>query len=344
MENTDWYLAVKKRNQGLGLKSIELLILSQIEEFQNNGLDCYITNEQFSYMFGESTSTVKRSLDRLEKFNIVKRRTVSSREDGKGKKRTLALIDRNQWKLPTKVQNDPWSEEILVDTKVHNDPWSDNNDDTTKVHNDPWYTDQGSNIDLPRFKSASTKVHNDTIKYKEKKNKKINNGHYFPSKTAPSASSETLPAVAPAEKKNSSQRPAQRLSDICGCSVGEMEGIVNDNGLDYHALLRCVENGYIDGKNLYSKTYWDSMDVDDVLRDPTYEEYLVGMYMSNPNGLNEAGSKQGYDYVDDLLGSDNGSVATENIEDAVSVDADDIASTDADDMSWLDDISSWTDD
>ena len=69
------------------------------------------------------------------------------------------------------------------------------------------------------------------------------------------------------------------------------------------------------------------------------------MYMSNPNGLNEAGSKQGYDYVDDLLGSDDGCVATENIEDGIaSVDADDIASTDADDMSWLDDISSWTDD
>ena len=70
------FIKVKDDYQGLGigLKSIDLLIMCKIEGFQQSGLECYMTNEQFSNLFGESVSTVKRSLDKLEDMNIIHRR------------------------------------------------------------------------------------------------------------------------------------------------------------------------------------------------------------------------------------------------------------------------------
>lgn len=162
-------------------------------------------------------------------------------------------------------------------------------------------------------------------------------GHCVPLETTPSASSETLPAVAPAEKKQKKRSAskkgagsiAKKIAKHCCCSAEEIEGIVNNKGYDYDALLRCVENGYINGENHYSKKYWESMDADSVLRDPTYEEYLASMYKSNPNGLDEV-------KTNNSNRSDNGSditlsVATENNNDGASMDID-----------WLADVSSWT--
>lgn len=328
-KNKDWFLAVKKKNQGLGLKAIDLLILSQIEEFQRKGESCFVANETFASMFGESISTVKRSIDRLEKFNIIRRNTVGSRDEGKGKKRTLVANDRSKWKIPTKVHIEPWSDEGDNTTKVHIEPWSED----TKVHIEPWSENQGSNIDVPRFKSDSTKVHIEPIKDKEKKKEKINNGHCVPLETTPSASSETLPTVASTEKKNKVSKKGsnpivEEISKHCDCSASEIEGIVNDNGLDYDALLHCVENGYIDGENLYSKKHWESMDIDDVLRDPTYEEYLASMYKSNPDGLDEVKAKKSNVSIDN------------NVDDCLASDDADV-SINADDMSWLDGLADW---
>ena len=72
------FLAINKEYFGKGLKSIDILILAQIEEFQRNKRECYVTNKQFSEMFGESESTVKRSLSRLieEKCIIKETHTV----------------------------------------------------------------------------------------------------------------------------------------------------------------------------------------------------------------------------------------------------------------------------
>lgn len=119
------FLAVNKDYFSMGLKSIDLLIIAQIEEFKRNGCECYMTNEQFSDMFGESISTIKRALSSLETKGIIKRKTSTVSNNGqKSKQRILSI---------SKVQNEP----------------------TFK---------QGSNNTEARFKNEESKVHNEPIK------------------------------------------------------------------------------------------------------------------------------------------------------------------------------------
>ena len=67
------FLAVDKERLGKGLKSIDILVMAQIEEFQRNGLQCYMTTEQLSTLFGESERTVERCLERLVKAKQIVR-------------------------------------------------------------------------------------------------------------------------------------------------------------------------------------------------------------------------------------------------------------------------------
>lgn len=134
MENN--FLAVNKNYFSMGLKSIDLLIIAQIEEFKRNGYECYMTNEQLSDMFGESVSTIKRALDKLEAKGIIKRTTHTVNNNGqKSKQRILSI---------SKVQNEP----------------------TFK---------QGSNNTEARFKNEESKVHNEPIKDNIKDNIKDKN-------------------------------------------------------------------------------------------------------------------------------------------------------------------------
>lgn len=94
------FLAVNKQYFNYKLKSIDLLIIAQIEEFQRNNCDCYITNEQLSNMFGESESTIKRSLDKLEELNIINRKTSFVTGNGRSnKQRVIKLNNLNKWKV-----------------------------------------------------------------------------------------------------------------------------------------------------------------------------------------------------------------------------------------------------
>lgn len=127
------FIKVKDDYQGLGigLKSIDLLIMCKIEGFQQSGLECYMTNEQFSNLFGESVSTVKRSLDKLEEMNIIHRRTSKVQSNGKVKKqRVLIFNGKERWK----VQNEPLSG-----------------------------SSTGSNVDEERFKNDENEVQNEPI-------------------------------------------------------------------------------------------------------------------------------------------------------------------------------------
>lgn len=143
----DTFLKINKKYLALGLKSIDILIISQIEEFSRNKCECYMTNEQFSVLFGESGSTIKRSLDKLESMNIISRDTKFIKGNGKGtKQRILSLNERKHWM----VQNEP-SSECKVQTQEM----------------------EGSKYDDGRFKNQECKVHNEPIKDKEKENKKI---------------------------------------------------------------------------------------------------------------------------------------------------------------------------
>ena len=134
----DIFLAINKKHLNLGLKSVDVLIIAQIEEFERNNRQCYLTNKYFADIFGESESTIKRSIDKLEGFNIIKRSTAFIKGNGKSnKQRVLSLCNRNKWKVqiePSKMEgskindgrfkNDEW--------KGHNEPIKDNKKDKEK--------------------------------------------------------------------------------------------------------------------------------------------------------------------------------------------------------------------
>ena len=132
------FLAVSKQFLDIGLKSIDVMIIAQIEEFERNNCKCYMTNKQFSDILGESESTVKRSIQKLEKLNVITRHTTTVTGNGKTtKQRVLTLNTYEEWKgqiEPTKmvrsnidngrVKNDKW--------KGQNDPIKDNIKDKEK--------------------------------------------------------------------------------------------------------------------------------------------------------------------------------------------------------------------
>ena len=86
------FLMINKEHFGTGLKAIDLLILSQVEEFVRQGLPCYMTDEYFMFMTGEGKSAVRASLDRLEKKKIIFRETKVVFGNGKAnRQRTIRL-------------------------------------------------------------------------------------------------------------------------------------------------------------------------------------------------------------------------------------------------------------
>ena len=141
------FLAVNKNYFSMGLKSIDLLIISQIEEFKRNGFECYMTNEQFSDLFGESVNTIKRSIKKLEQQKIINRSTSFIEGNGRSnRQRILSLNPRTQWK----AQNGPT---INNGRPIMDSPLM-----------------EGSNIDDGRPKSEEWKAHNEPIKDNIKEN------------------------------------------------------------------------------------------------------------------------------------------------------------------------------
>ena len=146
------FLAINKDYLNYDLKSIDILIIAQIEEFDRNKKFCHLSNQQFAEMFGESKSTVKRTIDKLEKLNIIKRQTTFIKNNGRSnKQRILSLNNRSKWK----VQNE---------STIHNGK---------SIMNPPSKM-EGSNVDNGRSKNTQWKVQNDPIKDNIKDNIKYN--------------------------------------------------------------------------------------------------------------------------------------------------------------------------
>lgn len=82
-----------------GFKSIDILVLAKISEFSNKELPCYMTNEQFSLLFGDSVSTIKRVLDRLEQFNLIKRQVFLDSNNGQASRVRVLFINKEQLKM-----------------------------------------------------------------------------------------------------------------------------------------------------------------------------------------------------------------------------------------------------
>ena len=71
------FLKVNKDLFKSGLNPIEILVLSQVIEFQNNKAQCYMTDAQFAENFGVSAKTISRTLDKLEELGYITRKTVT---------------------------------------------------------------------------------------------------------------------------------------------------------------------------------------------------------------------------------------------------------------------------
>ena len=80
IDNT--FLAVNKQYLHIGLKSIEILLIAQIEEFERNNCKCYLTNKQFADMLNVGTATVARTIDSLVDSGYLIRNTQVITDNG----------------------------------------------------------------------------------------------------------------------------------------------------------------------------------------------------------------------------------------------------------------------
>lgn len=88
------FLKVNKKYFNNKLKPLEILILSQIEEFIGNGFECYLTNKQLAEMFCVTEPTVDAALNKLEQLNYITRKTETVSGRGKtNKMRKLLLVN-----------------------------------------------------------------------------------------------------------------------------------------------------------------------------------------------------------------------------------------------------------
>lgn len=83
---TDKFLKVNKDLFGIGLSPIEILIVSQVLEYQTKGMECFESDASFAADFGMSESTVSRAIGALKKRGIL---TADTRNVQRGKIRYL---------------------------------------------------------------------------------------------------------------------------------------------------------------------------------------------------------------------------------------------------------------
>ena len=142
------FLAINKKYYGTGLRSVDLHIIAFIDNFQRNNKPCYITNQWISEQIGEAESMVKRSLEKLENFNVIKRHTVFCSGNGRNNRhRLLVLNDIKEWKLPQKTTQkttsfNEWSahsEPLIMSSSQKKDEWMAHNEQSIEwsAHSEP---------------------------------------------------------------------------------------------------------------------------------------------------------------------------------------------------------------
>ena len=86
------FLKVDKSLFGSGLSPIEILVLSQITEFNRTTGDCFMSNAAMAKNFGVSEKTIARAMDSLESKGLIVRSTKNTQ---KGKERHITLAKDN---------------------------------------------------------------------------------------------------------------------------------------------------------------------------------------------------------------------------------------------------------
>lgn len=124
------FLKVDKDLFNKGLNPVEILVLSQVIEFNTNTGDCFISDKQLAEQFGVSDKTISRAIKHLEELGYIKRETKNVRG---GKERHIKLADFTKDNLSIdKGQNDCCTKDKLSLDKGQIDLIKDNIKDNIK--------------------------------------------------------------------------------------------------------------------------------------------------------------------------------------------------------------------
>ena len=85
---------------------IDILVMAQIEEFERNNKDCFISDETMAHNFNVSVSTISRSLDYLEKEKYIIKKISYENVKGNIKKKRQLSIQNEDKKSDTTNQNE----------------------------------------------------------------------------------------------------------------------------------------------------------------------------------------------------------------------------------------------
>lgn len=150
------FLAINKEWLGIGLNPLELLIVSQVAEFNRNTGDCFISDDKLAESFGVSSATVKRAISNLDKAGIIIRITNNVRG---GKERHMKV---NHKRIQEIIENLKKEEEESTSINLSLDECL-----------------QESNCSLSSINLSLVKEQNDTIKENIKEKEKDNIGNEF---------------------------------------------------------------------------------------------------------------------------------------------------------------------
>ena len=124
------FLKVDKDLFNSGLNPIEILVLSQIIEFESNKVQCFMTDAQFAENFGVSAKTISRTLDKLEELGYIIRKTTTLSSK---RVRTISTTSNGQNDcMKLKQTNCPSETDKLSNSNGQNDSIKDNIKDKIK--------------------------------------------------------------------------------------------------------------------------------------------------------------------------------------------------------------------
>lgn len=89
------YIWVNRSYFSMGLKALDILILSKIEEDNMHGRVFDMTNEEMADMFSDTIYGIKKSLSRLEKKDMVIKRLYYTSGHGKSNRRRELFINND---------------------------------------------------------------------------------------------------------------------------------------------------------------------------------------------------------------------------------------------------------